>query len=170
MSYIDKFLPRKSGVVGKGVHALVEAAAPAAMIGGFGYVMNRYRDKSSMHVPVVGNVPVDLGAGVLGLAMTTFGLTSLLGRVTGIGFIKRHASTIDKLAGAVATAGLGSYAHTYGAGLGGKHSGVTRVAVDKKDVARIKAAVPNATVLGEIPAAPHGDFLSSEDLRKLARS
>lgn len=170
MSYLDKFLPRKSGTVGRGIHAAVDAALPAAMIGGFGYAMNRYRDKSSVHVPVVGNVPVDLGAGVLGLAMTTFGLTSLLGRVTGIGFIKRHAYKVDKMAGAVATAGLGSYAHTYGSGLGGKQSGVTRLMVDKKDVPRVKAAMPSATVLGEIPSAPHGDFLSSSDLRNLARS
>jgi len=170
MGYLDKFLPRKSGTIGKGVHALVDAAAPAAMIGGFGYVMNRYRDKSSVHAPVIGNVPVDLGAGVLGLAATTFGLTSLLGRMTGIGFIKRHAHKVDKFAGFVATAGLGSYAHTYGSGLGGKQSGVTRVLVDKKDVPRVRATMPSATVLGEIPAAPHGDFLSSADLRNLARS
>ena len=165
MGYIDKFLPRKSGALGKGLHAAVDAALPAAMIGGFGYAMNRWRDKAHVH-----NVPTDLAAGVVGLAATTFGLTSLLGRVTGLGLIKRHAHTVDKFAGMVATAGLGSYAHTYGAGMGAQKSGVVRAVVDKKDIPRMRAAVPSATVLGEIPKAPHGDFLSSQDLRNLARS
>jgi hypothetical protein len=163
MGYLDKFMPRRSGVVGRGVHAAVDAAVPAAMIGGFGYAMNRWRDKA--HVK---NVPIDLAAGVLGLASATFGVFSFLGRKTGV--LRSHGQGLDKLAGMVATAGLGSYAHTYGAGLGGKQSGVTRVAVSHKDVPKIRAAVPNATVLGEIGAAPHGDFLSSSELRSLARS
>jgi hypothetical protein len=135
--------------------ALKDVAVYGLASYGFGYVENRYRDKASvMGVPVSA---VAGGALVLG---------SLVASVSGGSKLKR----VVPYAYDVGLAGLGAYLHTLGAGHGAQHSGVSRIMVDQKDVAKVKAVVPKSTLLGEIPAAPHGDYLSSKDLANLARA
>lgn len=157
MSYLDKFYPGKKGTF---IHAATHTVADAAIFGGasygFGYVQSRYREKASIM-----GVPADLAAGV--------GLTALsfLGDWYGVRGVARGLLHTTKMVG---LAGIGSYCHTLGSGKGAQHSGVQRIAVHAKDVGKVKSALPNSTVLGEIPRAPHGDFLSPAQLEALARA
>ena len=155
MSYLSKLYPGRKGSKGHAVfNALTDAAVIPAMAYGFGYVENRYRERASVQ-----GVPVSAVAGAAGvainLAASLFGVRQLRG-VAGI-------------AGEIGTAGLASYFHTLGAGKGADHSGVKRVLVDGKDMNKLKSVLPQSTVLGEIPKAPVGDFLSSSELAHLAR-
>jgi hypothetical protein len=139
--------------------SIVDIAVYGGASYAFGYVENRYREKAS-----VMGVPASLAAGV---ALTA---GSLLSTFVGGGRIGGLVHKIVPYAQDIGLAGLGAYFHTLGAGKGAQHSGVARIMVDQKDVAKVKAVVPKSTLLGEIPAAPHGDFLSSRDLANLARS
>lgn len=136
---------------------LVETAEQVGASFAYGYVQNRYREKAS-----VAGVPLDLG---LGAALKALGLgLHLAGKGHGMmGMVAEHADLLGN-------AGLMAHFHTMGAGMGAQKSGVTRVLVDKKDVGKVKATLPHAEVLGEIPRAPHGDFLSTAELEALARS
>lgn len=144
-----KYLDRLHGS-GKS-HKVVSAIEYGAASYGFGYLMSRYRERASVY-----GVQADLLAGVLLKGVSLFGGRYVRG---GVGTL------VDN----VSNAGIGAFFHTLGAGHGGEHAGVTRLVLDKKDVPRAKAALPNATVLGDIPRAPHGDFLSASELAALAR-
>jgi hypothetical protein len=156
-SYLDKLYPGKKGTF---THALTHTVADAAIIGGasfgFGYVQSRYREKAA-----VMGVPADLAAGI-GMSALAF-----LGEWYGVGGVVGALRHTTKLIG---LAGIGSYCHTLGSGHGAQASGVKRIAVHAKDVGKVKSALPNSTVLGQIPRAPHGDFLSPSQLEALARA
>ena len=152
MSYLAKtramLETKKKGVV----PSLVEAAEYVGASYGFGYLQNRYREKASLM-----GVPADLLAGV-GLKAAALA-ADVMGKSGGVAC----------LASTVGNAGLGAYFHTLGAGHGAQASGVKRLLISDKDVAKARAALPNATILGEIPKAPHGDFLSAAELAEMAR-
>lgn len=150
MSYLDR-LHKGRGVMPH----LVETVEYAGAAYGFGYLQNRYREKAS----VLG-MPVDLLAGVVlkGAALSS----ELLG--------KGASGWMTSLANNVGNAGVGAFFHTMGAGHGAHAAGVKRMLLTSAaDVAKAKAALPGATILGEIPKAPHGDFLSAAELAELAR-
>lgn len=156
-NYLDKLsLGRK----GSFTHALSRTAVDAAVFGGasfgYGYLMNRYREKA--HIK---GVPADLAAGI------GFTALSFLGDWYGVGGVVGGLSHATKMVG---LAGIGAFCHTLGAGRGSQHSGVARVMVKKGDIPKVKAAVPGSTILGEIPKAPHGDFLSAAQLDRLANA
>lgn len=157
MNYLEKIYPGRKGSF---TNELARTAVDAAIFGGasfgYGYVQSRYREKASIM-----GVPADLAAGV--------GLTALsfLGDWYGVGGVVGGLSHTTKMVG---LAGIGSYFHTLGSGHGAQKSGVRRIAVHAKDVGKAKSALPNSTVLGEIPKAPHGDFLSPAQLDALARA
>ena len=67
----------------------------------------------------------------------------------------------------VANAGVGAFFHTLGAGHGAKSAGVTRF-MTTASADKVKAALPGVTILGEIPQAPAGNFLSARDLAAMA--
>jgi hypothetical protein len=152
MSYLDRMSPFR----GRKAHAVFSEVGGLAVYGGasygFGYLQNRYRERAS-----VAGVPADLAAGAGLSAISLIG--DLLGWHGGM-----MAFTRD-----VGRAGVGSFMHTLGAGHGGGASGMTRVLVHSKDVAKVRAALPNATILGEISKAPPGALLSTGELLDLAR-
>lgn len=121
------------------VEKAVEAVEYGAASYGFGYLQSRYRSQ------VLG-VPVELAAGVLGKAVVLVG-----GEVMGL--LPGPMKHVD----VVANAAIGCYFHTLGVGHGAKASA---------------GALPGkkgTTVLGAIPKAPHGDFLSARELAEMAR-
>jgi len=151
MSYLDR-MSHRDGVGSYLLHGTVETAEFAGASYGFGYLQNRWRQYASVR-----GVPVDLLAGV------ALKVVSLGSHLLGVGeAMASHANN-------VANAGIGSFFHTLGAGHGGQHAGVTRVLTDKEGAKKIKGLIPNATILGAIPKAPKGDFLSSKELAELAR-
>jgi hypothetical protein len=155
MKFLDKFHhSKKSGVV----PALVETAEVVGASIGFGYVQNRYREKAS-----IAGVPADLATGVVLKALAMFG-----GALPVAGKYLRGAG-LHSLVDNVGTAGLAAFGHTVGAGLGAQASGVKRLLIKESDLAKAKAALPNATILGEIPKAPHGDYLRPEALQEMAK-
>jgi hypothetical protein len=148
MSYLDRIYRGRKHIVSE----VVETAEYAGASYGFGYLQNRYREKAS-----VMGVPADLLAGV-GLKVVALGCEILgTGRA-----IAPHASIIGN-------AGVGAYFHTLGAGAGAKAAGIKRILIPEGDVEKAKKALPNATILGDLGKAPHGDFLSIDELAKLAR-
>lgn len=150
MGYLDKVKkavnPKASGVVPTVVGAVEYGAASY----GFGYLQGRYRYK-------VGGIPAELLAGLAGKALVLVG-----GDV--MGYLPGLMPHVDILA----NAGIGAYMHTLGAGHGAKHGNVVR-AVGAVDEKKLAAVFPNATVLGALPKAPRGDFLSASELAELAR-
>lgn len=147
---LDHINPAHDGVVPK----LAEAAEYFGASYAFGYVQNKYREKAS-----VAGIPADLVVGGLSKAvaigMDLWGSTKM-------------ATGMAPFANVIGNAGIAAFGHTLGAGAGAKASGVRRLLISESDVAKAKAALPNATILGEIPKAPHGDFLSSRDLASMA--
>lgn len=137
----------------KALPHLVEGAEYAGASFVFGYVQNKYREKAS-----IGPLPLDLAAGLAataaGIGMQIWGKgKSLAPHITTVGF-----------------AGLGAFAHTLGAGYGAQASGVKRLLVSAEDVKKVQAVLPGkVTVLGAIPKAPKGDFLTSDQLMEMAR-
>lgn len=158
MSFLKKL--SKLNPAGHGVAARATEAAEyfgASFLAG--YAQNKYRDKAS-----VAGVPVDLAAGG---ALKLLGLgVDLLG---GGKWNRGWRATVHSQAHILGNVGLAAFGHTLGAGLGASQSGVTRVLVEKKDVAKVKAAIPGAVVIGEIPKAPPGDYLSASQLAEMAR-
>ncbi len=145
MGYLDR-------LKGKGVASAVTLVEYGAASYGLGYVKNRWRDKA--HVK---GVPVDLAGGiVLKLASLAMQLSN---KGTGLA---PHLDTVGN-------AGVGAFFHTLGSSHGAAASGLRRLLIPASDVAKAKAALPNATILGEIPKAPPGDYLSSADLQRMAR-
>ncbi len=142
MRYLAKLNPKAS--------PLFEAVEYGAASYGYGYLMSRYREKAS-----VMGVPADLLGGVLMKAASLFGGRYLRG-------FTAHANVLGN-------AGIGAFCHTLGSGHGAAGSGVKRLLIHESDVPKAKAALPNATILGDIPKAPHGDFLSFGELNKLAK-
>jgi hypothetical protein len=150
MSYLSKL---HSGAKKVGLmHELVETGELVGGVAAFGYLQNRYREKASLW-----GVPADLAAGAV-LKVAVLGCKYF-------GKFKRVCPHLDNLG----NAGLAAYAHTLGAGYGAQASGVKRLLISEADVAKAKAALPNATILGDIPKAPHGDYFSSRDLADMAK-
>lgn len=155
--YLEKVYHKVGGRAGskgsKVFHALGSAAVYGGASYGFGYLQNRYREKAS-----VMGVPADLLAGV-GLSALSLGC-DVMGKSGALSALSRD----------VGHAGLGAYFHTLGAGHGAKASGVTRLLLkNPAQLAKARQAVPDAEVLGAIPAAPHGDFLSPAELAEMAK-
>lgn len=135
--------PRKSAG-----QKLTEGAAYAVASYGYGYAQNRWRAS-------VGPVPLDLAAGIAAKAgALVFG---------------RHLGSVGGLVDVLGNAGIGAFCHTLGSGAGSKKSGVRRLLVNEADLAKVKAVLPNATVLGEIGPAPHGDYLTHRELSEMAQ-
>jgi hypothetical protein len=149
MGYLDR-LHKGHGLTSHVVETLEYAGASY----GFGYLQNRYREKAS-----VMGVPADLLAGVV-LKTVVLG-SELMGKGVSGGF----ATLLSN----VGNAGIGAYFHTLGAGHGAQKSGVKRLLISEKDVEKAKAALPGATILGDLPKAPKGDFLSAAELAEMAR-
>lgn len=150
--FVDKVPLKKGGLLNAALHETAGAAVYSGASFGFGYVQNRYREKASL-----GGVPADLLAG---------------GLLTGAAFVGdwfNKGKGFTPLARAIGHAGLGSFFHTLGAGLGAEKSGVKRLLISEADVAKAKAALPNATILGVSEKAPTGDFLSATELAAMAR-
>lgn len=150
MGYLSRLKSR--GFVPKVMHQAIEIGTFAAASYGFGYVQSRYREKAAIK-----GVPADLATGV---ALKIIGLgCDILGKGKSL---QPHMNN-------VANAGIAAYFHTMGSGKGAKASGITRLLVQSGDVDKVKKVLPNATVMGAISPAPHGDFLSAKDLASLAR-
>lgn len=131
----------------------IDLGVGAAASFGFGYLTGKYRDKTL----IAGRVPLDLGVGV--------GLSALSIVAEAMGFLDGFAG----LAKDVGRAGVSAWAHTHGVGAGTVARGEARAFVPQKDVAKLRAAVPNA-VVGGIDPAPHGAFLSPDRLDQLSRA
>lgn len=146
---LTKINPSRGGLVPR----MAEAAEYFGVSVATGYLQNRYREKASLF-----GVPAELvgGVGMKALALV------LDMRGKGHGTLGSQANILGNI-------GLAAYGHTIGAGLGASASGVKRVLVQAQDLPRVKAAVPGATVLGDIPPAPHGDLLSTAELREMIR-
>lgn len=157
-SMIDRMYPGRKGTL---VHSAVQEAGHLAVTGGaiagFGYLANRYRDKHVL------NMPVDLAAGVIGT----------VGALVGGRYMGRKLGRLVPVVRSLGHAGLYSWAHTFGAGMGAQHSGVQRVLVQpgvSPAAVKQKLAGAGVSVLGEIPKAPSpGDWLSDKELAALAR-
>lgn len=149
MGYLDRLNPEKHPITGGVLLGTVEYAAASF---GFGYAKNRWRDKAHVF-----GVPVDL---LTGIVAKTASIAALM-----TGKFEGAVPHLD----ALGNAGVGAYFHTLGAARGAEASGLCRVLIPASDVAKAKAALPNATILGEIPKAPPGDYLSAEDLARMAR-
>ena len=149
MGYLDKLSLKRDGVLPN----LVRTAEYGLASYGFGYVQNRFRERAS-----VMGVPLDLLVGVAGKAASIFG-----GEVYGMApGLMPH---IDN----VANAGIGAYFHTLGAGHGARAAGVKRLLIRESDVPKARKALPDATILGDLPRAPRGDFLSPAELMEMAK-
>lgn len=136
------------------VGEVIDLGVGAGASFGFGYLTGKYRDKTL----IAGRVPLDLGVGLaLSLGSVALDLTGTLSGFSGL--VKD-----------VGRAGVGAWAHTHGVGAGTAASGIKRALVEDKDLAKLRAAVPNAVILGATGAAPHGAFLSSARLNELAKS
>lgn len=156
MSYLDRFNPMRRGthrhtITGEAMHLAVYGGASF----GFGYLQQRYRQKASLL-----GVPADLAAGVglTALSMVAGGARGVVG------------SLLVPLARDVGRAGVGAFFHTWGSGAGAKAGGVARLLIQQSDVAKAKAALPNATILGVSQKAPPGDWMSARELRALANA
>jgi len=154
MSVLDTLVPGKRG--GK-FHNIGTEMARTVVYGsvfyGLGFAQNKWKDKAK-----VGRVPADMA---LGLGGTGLGLLATL---FGVG---RGVQPWLWEGGRI---GLAAFGHALGAGHGGQSAGQARVLMPKKDVAKALAAVPGAVVVGAIPPAPTGDWLSVQDLRSLSKS
>lgn len=153
--YLHGFVPGKKGGVAHTVGGeVLDLAVYGVASYGLGYLTGKYREKSLLFG---GRVPLDFAAG---LAFTALG-----------GYMgwSGHGEAFAGLVGDVGKAGIGAWAHTHGVGDGTKASGVKRLLVQEKDLAKARAALPDAVVLGGIPPAKHGAFLSPERLQDLAK-
>lgn len=140
MGYLDKLDPSGFGVLPK----VVESVEYGAASYGFGYLQSRYRSS-------VMGVPVELLAGVAGKALVLVG-----GEMMGL--LPAVMPHVD----VVANAGIGAYFHTLGVGHGAK-------AAAALPAGKAPTKALGTTVLGAIPKAPHGDFLSAAELAEMAR-
>lgn len=117
----------------------------------FGYLQNAFPGRASFF-----GVPADLAVGVAAKA------ASLVSTVSGMGRVARpHLDVLGN-------AGIGAYFHTLGAGHGFQKSGRVRATLPATSVAKLRQAVPESTIFGVNQKAPQGDFLTSEDLARLA--
>ncbi len=152
MSYLDRLYPgKKHGTVPRLIHEAVETAEFVGASYGFGYLQGRYREKAS----VLG-APADLVAGVAA-KVVSLGL-SLWGKGE---MLSPHVNVLGN-------AGLAAYFHTHGVGAGSQKAGIKRILVHESDVAKVKKVLPDATVLGAIGKAPHGDMLTPDMIQSLA--
>jgi len=149
MGYLDRLNPKKHPITGGVLLGTVEYAGASYL---FGYAKHRWRDKAHVF-----GVPVDLLAG---LVAKTASVAALLA-----GKFEEAVPHLD----ALGNAGVGAFFHTLGAARGAEASGMRRLLIPASDVQKAKAALPNATILGEIPKAPPGDYLSAADLVRMAR-
>lgn len=149
---LQKFHPRKSGLMSNVVETVEYAGASYA----YGYFLSKHREKASIF-----GVPADLAVGA-GLKLLAFG-AEMFG----------HGAALAPHANVLGNAGIGAYMHTLGSGKGAGDSGVKRIAVAPgTSPGAVKTAMrglPGSTVLGDLPKAPRGDFLSARDLADLAR-
>lgn len=132
--------------------AVVEGVAYGVAGYGFGYVQNRYRGKAS-----VAGVPLDLTVGVLGKVLS---MTQL--------FTGRWGGRVHAASNFLGNVGLAAFGHTLGAGHGAEKAGIARLLIQKSDVAKAKAAIPGAEILG-VEKAPHGKYLTPSQLADIAR-
>lgn len=141
------------GLVGKAVyqlkrgasHRLVKYGSAAA----FGYVKGT--GKRAFH-----GVPIDAGVGLAALATSVF-LT-----------IKSHGrSIIGSYAGDVADAGIMSYLNSIGAAYGAKSSG--RKVYVLEAGAKPPAGLKPVDVMGELPQAVGGSFLSAAEIQNFSQ-
>lgn len=118
----------------------------------FGYLQNAFPGRAR-----IAGVPADLAAGValkaLSLGCSMFGVA---------GGARPHLDVVGN-------AGIGAYFHTLGSGHGFTKSGRTRAVLPAGSANKLRAAVPEATILGVNAKAPAGDLLTSADLAALAR-
>src|SRR6266702_270088 len=134
------------------LHQVVPTAEKMGAIAAFGYVTNKYREKVTFYG----------GHGDL-LAGFVLKAAAVAGAVMGKGGnLLPHLNNVGD-------AGLMAWAHAIGSGWGAQSSGVKRLLIKESDLKKAKAALPDATVLGEIPKAPHGRFMSAAELASLAR-
>lgn len=152
-SYLDKLYPGQRQSTGHKVFTdVLDFAEISGSSFAFGYLMQRYRDKATLH-----GIPYDL---LVGGVMTA---GAVVGEILGV------APAITPIAKNIGHAGLASYCHTQGSALGAKSAGVKRVLAKDSDIEKIKKIAPSTIVLGAIPKAAHGDFLSSAELANLAK-
>jgi hypothetical protein len=147
--FIDRVYPGRKGTL---IHGVIQEAGHVAVTGGviagFGYLANRYRDKH------VAGMPVDLASGVAGT------VAGLLGARFARGKIAKLVPTIR----ALGHAGLYSWAHTVGSGMGAQHAGRLPASAAQASLATKK----KSAVLGMAPAPSPGDWLSDKQLAALA--
>lgn len=146
MSYLSK----AKSIVRGAKHELIGGAKYSAAMYGAGYVQNKYR------VGAYG-APADLLVG-LGSKLAAIGLDYY-------GKGRKYLPHLDF----VGNVGLGSFFHTMGAAMGAQTSGVKRLLVKDSDLKKVKAVVPDATILGAIPKATKVNFMSAAQLANLAR-
>lgn len=156
--FVDRMYPgRKGTLMHSAVHEAAHVAVTGAAIAGAGYLANRYREKHLM------GMPVDLAGGVGGTVAALLASRFARGKV----------AKLVPLLRAAGHAGLYSWAHTLGAGMGAQAAGVQRMIIGpgaSPAAVKQKLAGAGVSVLGQIPKAPHGDWLSDKQLLNLARS
>lgn len=158
LSYMHK---HTSGIVKKKPYDsvganLLHTAEVAAAAEGFGYLHGRYREEASIK-----GVPLNLVAG-LGLKAVVLG-AGLLSRGSEM---PGWASHVD----AVALAGLGSYMFADGVARGTKAAGRS-IFILESGAARPKdmGGLKQTDVVGALPQAVGGAYLSADDLRAARR-
>lgn len=128
---------------GRSIGALaVDKAERSAAAFGFGYIKGYYRDRA-----MVMGQPLDLVAGV--------GLTAL-GAV--LSMASNGKSALAPHIERVGDAGLASYFNSIGAAMGAKAAG-TQVQV-------VKGLDSHVSILGEIPPAVHGSYLTADEIAR----
>ncbi len=147
---------RKGSLVGN-VTKLAEYVAAG---GAGGYFLGRYPEKQ--HFSVMGHgVPtipaVAVGAKALSLGLTHFRVGGILGKA------KPYLDVLGN-------AWLVVYAASYLTSIGGKASGRVSAVISQGDVAKLRAAVPGATILGVSEQAPTGRALNAQDIEAIVRS
>lgn len=149
--FMDKYHPRKGGLVSN----VVETAEYGAASFVYGYTQAKYGKKA-----YVKGIPVDVLSGVA-LKVVAFGMDAFGGSM--MGRIAPHLNVLGN-------AGVGAFFHTYGVGKGIASSGVTRMLLPSgTDLKKVQAVAPGSTIMGAIPQAPKGDFLSTAELASMAR-
>lgn len=128
----------------------VDKAERYVAAGAFGYVKGKYREKSL----IGGKVPVDLLAG---------GVLTLL--AAGLNITSDGRSVLAKHAERVGDAGVMSFFNSLGASWGA-HSAGYQVAVLPKTAALPAGSSP--MVLGNLPEAQGGAFLTAEEIAKFS--
>lgn len=154
MGLVDRLYPGKSSM-----HQALGGAALSGLTGlGIGFAEGRYRKK-------LFGLPAGAVVGLAG----TLGFLGIDLFLPSRGKVTRFVHSCAPVLRDMGRVGLGTFTYAAGVGMGaGMGVGDSALAaVNKKDLPALKKAVPNAVIVGAIPPAPRGNWLSQRDLQAL---